>query len=98
MSRRLPPWRDGFVHVRAEKCSTCVFHPGNRMRLPPGRLKDLVDQNVTNQAALVCHQTLPYGPNPELGEAICRGYFDGPGADTLPMVLARAMDVVREVP
>lgn len=98
MTRRLPPYRDGRVHVRTEKCSTCVFHPGNRMRLPPGRLKDIVDHNVAHEAALVCHETLAYGPKPELGEAICRGYFDGPGADTLPMRMAVAMQIVEEVP
>ena len=38
-------FRDGAVHVRAEQCTTCVFHPGNRMRLPPGRLAGMASRD-----------------------------------------------------
>lgn len=58
-----------------ERCSTCVFRPGNAMRLQPGRLADLVADNQAGGALLTCHQTT-YGQAPDLGEVMCRGYFD----------------------
>jgi hypothetical protein len=60
----------------SEQCSTCVFRPGNPMRLQPGRLRDLVQQNLAVGAFLTCHDTLPYGRYPGVGEAMCRGFFD----------------------
>ena len=67
--------------VFSERCSTCVFHPGNRMSLAPGRLKDLIDSNVAGGAALICHQTT-YGQHPEIGETVCRGFYDAVGEGT----------------
>ena len=77
--RRLPPWRDDELHVMSARCGTCVFRPGNLMHLEPGRVRELVDDNLDADAALVCHKTLPYGDHPEVGEAICRaaGEFSG---------------------
>lgn len=63
--------------VLSERCSTCVFHPGNRMHLEDGRLADLVNRNISAGALLTCHSTLTYGQHPEHGEAICRGFWDG---------------------
>jgi hypothetical protein len=63
----------------AERCSSCVFRPGNLMSLSPGRLADLVQGNLDNGAALICHQTLDYGDHPEFGEAVCRGFYDAYG-------------------
>jgi hypothetical protein len=93
----LLPYRDGHVHVLAEQCSTCVFRPGNPMHLQPGRLAELVDHNRREGAALVCHKTLPYGDHPEVGQAICRGYFDAYKTDTV-LALAEALHIIREVP
>lgn len=59
----------------SRKCDTCVFHPGNMMHLAPGRLLDLVESNQQHGAMLVCHKTT-YGQHPEIGETMCRGYFD----------------------
>lgn len=67
--------------VLAERCSSCVFHSGNRMHLRPGRLAALIQHNLTVGAALICHQTLSYGDHPEVGEAVCRGYYDAYGDD-----------------
>ena len=91
MSR--PPYRDGLVHVLAERCDTCVFRPGNLMHLPPGRLAELVQGNVEADAALTCHSTLY---REDVDQAVCRGFFDA--YDTLPLVMARAFGVVKEVP
>jgi len=66
----------GKPRLLAEMCSTCVFRPGNLMRLRPGRLKDLIRQNTGPEAqGLHCHQTT-YGQNPETGLALCRGFYD----------------------
>lgn len=62
------------------RCSTCIFRPGNRMRLEDGRLADVVAQNRAAGAVLICHKTT-YGQAPDLGEVMCRGYFDAYGSE-----------------
>lgn len=94
--KRLPPYRDGRMHVVADRCSTCVFRPGNPMHLQPGRVRELTDGNLSAESALVCHKTLPYGDHPEVGEAICRGFYDGPGRGSPALQLAAAMGIVEE--
>lgn len=56
------------LHVLSEPCSTCIFRPGNLMRLNPGRLKDMTDSTDAADTNVVCHQTLgqPVG-------ALCHG-------------------------
>lgn len=87
------PYRGGKVHVVAEKCDTCVFHPGNRMSLQPGRLADLIKDNVDAESALQCHKTLPYSPEQKPG-AVCRGFFDSYALETPPLRLAMAMNIL----
>jgi hypothetical protein len=72
----------GRPRLLSERCSTCVFHPGNRMHLREGRLQELVRDNVNAGAALTCHQTLTYGEHPGFGEAVCRGFYDAVGDRT----------------
>lgn len=85
-------YREGKVHVLEDKCSTCVFRPGNLMHLSPGRLKDLSGGADDNQTAIICHQTLPTVGYPN--QAICRGYWDS-RKDTNPtLVLAAGADLV----
>ena len=36
---------DGRPQAFATKCETCIFRPGNAMRLPPGRLAEVALQN-----------------------------------------------------
>jgi hypothetical protein len=64
------------VRVLSERCATCVFRPGNLMHLRPGRLRELVRENLAAGALLTCHDTLSYGAHPEVGEAVCRGFWD----------------------
>jgi len=90
----LPPYRDGKVHVLKERCSTCVFRPGNLMNLNEGRFKDLVETNRERDTAFACHQTL-YGQTP--AEAICRGYFDAYGDEITPLRMAKIMGIIEEV-
>lgn len=89
------PYRDGKVHVLAERCSTCVFRPGNLMTLSDGRLRDLIDQNLKADAALTCHKTLPYAEGDVL-PAVCRGFFDA--YETTPLRLAKAFRIIEEDP
>lgn len=70
MNRRRPVFRDDRVHVLSEKCATCIFRPGNLMRLRAGRVREMVDEARKNESAIVCHSTL--GGH----EAVCRGFFD----------------------
>lgn len=82
-------YRDGFVHVRREMCSSCIFRPGNLMQLRSGRVRGMVDEAKANESAIVCHQTL------DADNAVCRGYFDR--FSTLPLRLALVMGRVCEV-
>ena len=38
-----PVYDKAGLHVMAEPCSTCIFKPGNLMRLSKGRVKDMTD-------------------------------------------------------
>lgn len=65
----------------SERCSTCIFRSGNPMRLEEGRLADVVAQNREAGAVLICHKTT-YGQAPDLGEVMCRGFFDAYGSES----------------
>lgn len=86
---RREAYRDGFVHVQREECSTCIFRPGNLMELRAGRVRSMVDDARAADAAIVCHKTL------DGDRAICRGFFDR--YPTFPLRLAVAMRRIREV-
>ena len=64
---------DGMPRKLAGKCTTCIFWPGNRMHLMPGRLKDMVEQ--AGEGHIVCHQTLP-GNESGLQAAACHGHYE----------------------
>lgn len=89
----LGPYRGGRVHVLAGKCGTCIFRPGNLMRLAPGRVKGMVESSVRDGGAIVCHSTLGT-PAP----AVCRGFWDAHGNRVVGLRLARAIGVVAEDP
>lgn len=89
-----PVYSDGKVHVMPEKCSTCIFRPGNLMRLQPGRVKEMVDGALANQSVIPCHKTI-YGEREQ--EAVCRGFYDAHGSRVPALRLAAAMDVIEEV-
>ena len=82
-------YRDGYVHVRAELCSTCVFRPGNLMELRSGRVRQMVDEARASNSAIVCHQTL------DDDNAACRGFFDR--FPTPPLQIAARIGLVRWV-
>lgn len=81
----------GRVHVLADRCTTCVFRPGNLMHLNPGRLKDLIETNTASGSALTCHATLADWDAPA-PPAVCRGFYDA--HPTPPLLLAAALDMI----
>jgi hypothetical protein len=87
----------GTVHVLSEKCSTCIFRPGNLMDLESGQVKRMVEGSVADGAAITCHQTLAqmrpvYGAEP----AMCRGFVDAHGKRVPAIRMAVATGVLVE--
>lgn len=82
-------YRDGKVHVCKVMCKTCIFHPGNRMDLSPGRVDKMIVDAEKKDSAIICHSTLT-GDN-----AVCRGFYEN--HSTYPLRLARVMGVVEEI-
>lgn len=70
---------DRKLRVLTEKCSTCIFRPGNPMRLDAGRVRGMVEDALTGGGYITCHQTLTYGDHPGFGPAVCRGFHDAHG-------------------
>lgn len=83
-------YRDGKVHVMAQKCKTCIFRPGNLMHLSPGVVAGMRRQADQDGGCIPCHSTL-HLPD----EAVCRGYYDR--AASWPLRMAAAAGIVVEV-
>jgi hypothetical protein len=81
------PFRDGNLYVLTEKCSTCIFRPGNLMHLREGRLEQMVKTCLDADTVIPCHQTLD-GPR-----SICRGLYDVHRRDITVMRMAAALNV-----
>lgn len=67
-------FREGRVHVCADKCPTCIFRPGNQMSLQPGRVAGMVRDCLADPDGagnIPCHEHLNSG-----ADAICRGFWD----------------------
>lgn len=82
------PFRDGKLWVLDDKCSDCIFRPGNLMHLDPGVRDDMVATCIQQQSPIPCHQTLA-GPR-----SVCRGFYDVHREDILPLRLAAIMGIV----
>jgi len=80
------PWRDERVHVLRSMCDTCIFRPGNRMHLKPGRVERMVAEALRLDSAITCHETQR---RDDVDEAVCAG-FDA-RYSTLPLRLARVL-------
>lgn len=74
--------RLGGLRVLVEKCSTCIFRPGNQMDLRDGRVEDLVSRAVAGGGYITCHATLPALKPIPVGEAVCRGFYDVHGDES----------------
>lgn len=88
-------FRNGKVHVLADKCGTCIFttnRPVDGARVA-GMVRDTKDEAG---ATITCHSTL-YRPGKQ-ENAICRGWFSR-FADQDPILrMAQAMGVVEYQP
>jgi len=88
----------GRPRLLSKRCATCIFRPGNQMHLAPGRLRSLVNGALENDTWIPCHDTLAYGPHPDFGEAICRGFYDRFASASAGIRLAEALGGCPEVP
>lgn len=75
------------TRLLSRQCDTCIFRPGNRMALAPGRLRHLVEQTRARESYIVCHETLPVaGPPPGVQPAVCRGFHDRYDTTSLQLI------------
>lgn len=84
----------------SRKCETCIFHSANRKRLAESRLRDVLEDHLERGEPLLCHMTT-YGQQPELGEVMCRGFYDSYAARSAyvrDQVEAHGPDWYEEVP
>lgn len=82
------PARDGGVWVMAERCETCIFHPGNRMHLNAGTVATMKRSADECGTCIICHEGMN-GPN----AAVCRGYYDNHQSKLLRM--AEGMGLIK---
>lgn len=89
--------------VKAEMCATCIFRPGNPMRLKPGRVASMVRECDRQDSHIICHDTIdhelredwPDAPMSE-SEAVCRGYYDT-GRRSQLLRIAERINAIEEV-
>lgn len=92
MSEEFNTYRDGQVHVMAEKCKTCIFRPHERF-VPGSRVAEMVRKTQEAPGGnVVCHATLGEG----VDNAICRGHWDAFKDKDEVMRLAQAYGIVVE--
>jgi hypothetical protein len=87
----------GLSRLLAERCSTCILRPGDKMHLGAEHTAAFVRQALDAGSYVVCHQTLTYGDNPDFGPAICRGFFDAYANRSPALRLLRAFSRLTEV-
>lgn len=91
--RSRPIYRDGKVHVLAEKCETCIFRPGNLMRLNKGRVAGMVKECLTTDTHIPCHEFMDTAT-----PAICRGFYDAHGDRITTLQIAKRLGMIEEQP
>lgn len=91
------------VQVLARQCDTCIFRPGNVMRLRPGRVRGMVAECTRTQGFIPCHETMEYDDEDEDGESlsasgpVCRGFFDAHGEVSQLIRIAGRLDAIEFV-
>lgn len=83
------PWRGDRVHVLDDKCDTCIFRPGNRMRLTRGRVAEMIRNARARDVAITCHETY------SRDAAICRGFWDTQRDHIWPLRLAQHLGLIQ---
>jgi hypothetical protein len=96
--QRQDAYAGGKLRVLTDKCSTCIFRPGNPMHLDAGRVRDMVDESLAGGGYITCHQTLTYGEHPDFGPAVCRGFYDAHGHRSNLIRIMGRLDGIAEVP
>lgn len=81
----------GLPRVLNEKCSTCIYRPGNLMHLRAGRREDMEKGALEKDSWIVCHKTLPAAEQAVGTQAICRGFWDVNKEKSLGCRLAHVM-------
>jgi hypothetical protein len=87
MGRRFRVADESGVRVMAERCSTCIFHPGNRMHLQPGRVRQMLADVRRKDGCIPCHETLD-----DDVQAVCRGQYDV--LQTAPLQIAERLGYI----
>ncbi|MGM9465352.1 hypothetical protein [Streptomyces murinus] len=70
------------VRICDDRCTTCIFRPGNLMHLAPGRVAALIKKAMADEGHIVCHRTLGTS-----APAICSGFADHPRGRTASLAL-----------
>jgi hypothetical protein len=78
---------DGRVRVLTRRCDTCLFRRGQPFGAE--RAAEVTEANVAAGALLTCHSTLPYGPHPDFGPAVCAGFWARHATSTAAGRMAR---------
>jgi hypothetical protein len=83
---------NGKVWVRRRQCATCIFRPGNLMRLEDGRVEQMVEDATKDNSCIPCHHHLYQG---DAIEPVCAGFFRKHKTQTLQ--IAERLGVVEYV-
>lgn len=92
------------VQVLDEQCATCIFRPGNLMKLRPGRVRGMVAECARTQGYIPCHETMVHDDEDDDGESttatgpVCRGFFDAHGEVSQLLRIADRLDGIEFVP
>lgn len=81
-----PVYRDGKIHVCESMCETCIFRPGNKMKLREGRAERMVEKATEEETCIPCHKTLGDEPS------VCHGFYKKHA--TLPLRLGEACGII----
>lgn len=95
------------MEVLEAQCATCIFRPGNKMHLSPGRVAGMVRACTEQQSFIPCHETMvydetdedeDYDAGPTATGPMCRGFYDAHGHVSQMLRIAERLKAVRFVP
>lgn len=89
---------DGKVRVLESRCVSCIYRDEDAAAVGPARRDQVARANLDADALLTCHSTLPYGPHPEFGPAVCAGFWARHSRDVTAGRLARLIGITRVTP
>lgn len=79
----------GRLRLLREKCTTCIYRPGNLMHLARDGLAAITAE--AKDSLITCHKTLPFVAPEGERPAVCRGWHDGHGERS------RAVRIITEI-